>query len=88
MVGLRAGLLRRLRSNDEYREGKIGFIEPMLALALRKLHEGPPWSYELKSDGYRALGLKDNGRARLLSRNGMDFTKRFASIARALEGAS
>jgi bifunctional non-homologous end joining protein LigD len=47
--------------------------------------EGPAWTNELKFDGYRALGLKAAGRVRLLSRNGKDFTKRFASVARALE---
>jgi hypothetical protein len=63
----------------------VGFIEPMLALAVTKLPEGPAWAYELKFDGYRALGLKASGRVRILSRNGKDFTKRFASIASALE---
>jgi bifunctional non-homologous end joining protein LigD len=58
-------------------------VEPMLALAVTKLPEGPAWTYELKFDGYRALGLKANGKVRLLSRNGKDFTRRFASIARA-----
>jgi bifunctional non-homologous end joining protein LigD len=53
----------------------------MLALAVSKLPEGPAWSYELKFDGYRALALKTDGRIKLLSRNGKDFTKRFASIA-------
>ena len=63
-------------------KGRVGFIEPMLALAVTKLPEGPAWAYELKFDGYRSLGLKTDGRVRLLSRNGKDFTKRFASIAR------
>jgi bifunctional non-homologous end joining protein LigD len=54
----------------------------VLALAVTKLPEGPAWAYELKFDGYRALGLKANGRVQLLSRNGKDFTRRFASIAR------
>ena len=61
------------------------FIEPMLALAVTKLPEGPAWAFELKFDGYRALGVKANGTIQLLSRNGKDFTKRFASIARAME---
>jgi len=30
-------------------KAKIGFIEPMLALAVTKLPEGPGWSYELQS---------------------------------------
>jgi ATP-dependent DNA ligase len=66
-------------------KGKVGFIEPMLAAAVTKLPEGPAWTYELKFDGYRALGVKANGTVRLLSRNGKDFSKRFASIARAIE---
>jgi DNA ligase D-like protein (predicted ligase) len=65
--------------------GKIRFIEPMLSVAVTKLPEGPSWTYELKFDGYRALGVKANGQVRLLSRNGKDLTKRFTSIAHALE---
>jgi bifunctional non-homologous end joining protein LigD len=63
----------------------VGFVAPMLALAVTKLPEGPAWTYELKFDGYRAIGVKTTGRIQLLSRNGKDFTRRFASIARALE---
>jgi hypothetical protein len=41
-------------------------------LAVTKLLEEPGWSYELKFEGYRALGVKANGKVRLLSRNGKD----------------
>lgn len=61
------------------------FIEPMLCLAVPALPNGPQWEYELKLDGYRAIGLKAHGRTLLLSRNGRDFTRRFQPIARALE---
>ena len=61
------------------------FVEPMLSLAVATLPEGPEWLYEVKFDGYRALGLKTDGRAQVFSRNGRNFTARFASIARALE---
>jgi len=57
----------------------------MLAVAVTKLPEGAAWSYELKFDGYRAIGLNAAGQVRLFSHNGKDFTRRFASIARALE---
>ena len=34
------------------------FVEPMLCLAVDKLPEGPAWQYELKLDGYRAIGVR------------------------------
>jgi DNA ligase D-like protein (predicted ligase) len=61
------------------------FIEPMLCLAVSELPDGSQWEYELKLDGYRAIGLKARGRTLLLSRNGKDYTRRFQLLARALE---
>jgi DNA ligase D-like protein (predicted ligase) len=60
------------------------FVEPMQCLAVAKLPEGPDWEYEIKFDGYRALGLKTSGNVRVISRNENDFSGRFPSIARAL----
>jgi bifunctional non-homologous end joining protein LigD len=57
----------------------------MLCLAVAELPTGSQWEYELKLDGYRAIGLKARGRVQLLSRNGKDFTQRFRALARALE---
>ena len=70
---------------DQSKQIKARFIEPMLSLAVSKLPAGPAWSYELKFDGYRALGLKTENRIQLLSRNGKDFTRRFSPLAAALE---
>lgn len=39
-------------------KGRIGFVEPMLAVAVTKLPEGAAWAYELKFDGDSALGVK------------------------------
>jgi DNA ligase D-like protein (predicted ligase) len=70
-------------------QAKIKFaarlVEPMLCAPVKELPEGPAWEYELKLDGYRALGLKSGGRARLFSRNGKDFSSRFSSVTRALD---
>ena len=30
----------------------------MLCLAVEKLPEGPAWQYEVKLDGYRAIGVR------------------------------
>jgi DNA ligase D-like protein (predicted ligase) len=57
----------------------------MLCLAVKELPTGPEWSYELKLDGYRALGLKTAGHVRLFSRNGKDFSTRFPGVTRALD---
>jgi len=64
---------------------RAAFIEPMLCAPVKELPEGPGWEYELKLDGYRALGLKSEGHARLYSRNGKDFSVRFPSVTRALD---
>jgi len=57
------------------------FIEPMDCLPVSKLPEGSKWLWELKLDGYRAIGLKSAGGVRLYSRNSKPFDKKFAYIA-------
>jgi len=41
-------------------------------------------TYELKLDGYRALGIKTGGEVRLRSRNDKDFNRKYPGIAKAL----
>jgi bifunctional non-homologous end joining protein LigD len=57
---------------------------PMLATLTDELPSGPDWLFEVKWDGYRALGYVRAGEARLVSRNGNDLTGRFPAVARAL----
>lgn len=54
---------------------------------LATLVDTPPsgeWLYEIKFDGYRIMTRIDNGRVRLLSRNGHDWTRRMPRLAKAL----
>ncbi len=62
---------------------KIAFVEPMYALAVRKLPED--WLYEIKFDGYRCLAGNDAGGVSLWSRRGNDFTSQFPAIAKGCE---
>ena len=66
------------------RKIKAKFVDPMLLLPTQKLPEGEKWAYEIKLDGYRALGIKSDGRVNLRSRNDNDFSLRYPSIAKAL----
>ncbi|HEX6693513.1 MAG TPA: DNA ligase D [Longimicrobiales bacterium] len=45
--------------------------------------EGDGWLHEIKFDGYRMLTRVANGRARLWTRNGKEWTDRFPSIVQA-----
>jgi len=63
---------------------KAAFIEPMLLMRSAALPDGPEWLYELKLDGYRALGIRTGGKVQLRSRNDNDFNVRYPAIAAAL----
>jgi bifunctional non-homologous end joining protein LigD len=49
-----------------------------------KLPEGSDWTYEVKLDGYRAIGVKTSRETVLFSRNYKNFNKRFPQIAEAI----
>src|SRR5438105_15665895 len=56
------------------------FVEPMLLLRTDSLPSGEQWLYELKLDGYRAIGFKRNGDVSLRSRNDNDFNERYPAV--------
>ena len=56
------------------------FTEIMECLAVKKLPEGPQWSYEIKLDGYRVEVVKADGKLTLFSRKSTDLSERFPYI--------
>ena len=61
------------------------FIEPMECALVSQLPAGPDWSYEVKLDGYRAIGVKTSREAVIYSRNGKNFNNRYPHLAKALD---
>ncbi|CAN7666038.1 DNA ligase D [Rhizobium sp. LjRoot254] len=60
------------------------FIEPQLATLSAKPPIGKRWIHEVKFDGYRLIARIEAGRVKLLTRSGLDWTKRFGkSVAEA-----
>jgi DNA ligase D-like protein (predicted ligase) len=61
------------------------FIEPMECLPVPKLPEGPLWVYEVKLDGFRAIGVNPKqGNPTLLSRQDKSLDRKFPDVSKAL----
>ena len=60
-------------------------LAPQLATLASSVPAQGPWHYELKFDGYRLLARVDEGRARLFTRNGNDWTHKMKPLAAAIE---
>jgi bifunctional non-homologous end joining protein LigD len=60
---------------------------PMMAKLEAKVFDDKDWIYEHKLDGYRAIGYT-GGKARLISRNNIDFSKDYSKIVEQLENIS
>ena len=55
-------------------------LAPELATLVDEAPEGPDWFHEIKYDGYRLLCRIANGKARLYTRAGNDWTSKFGSL--------
>lgn len=53
------------------------FVEPTLATLLAAPPAGERWIHEIKFDGYRLQARIEAGRVKLLTRSGLDWTRRF-----------
>jgi bifunctional non-homologous end joining protein LigD len=62
----------------------LPWLEPMAATLTAERFAGPEWTFERKLDGFRLLAYKDGPRVTLWSRNKLDLTESYPSVARAI----
>src|SRR5215831_17498155 len=60
------------------------FVAPCLATLSDRAPEGANWVHEIKFDGYRIQARLDRGKVKLLTRKGLDWTKKFPTVAAAI----
>ena len=82
----RAGLPKDLTSAlKKFPRATPGYVEPMKALLVKAPPTQEGWTFEIKWDGYRALGIKNGRNVQLFSRRARESTGDFPEIAEALE---
>ncbi len=83
-----------VKIEDEYssekktvKKTKLPFKECSVSLATvsKRIPRGKDWIFEIKYDGYRMLAFVENGKVKILSRNGVDYTKKFNKIVSSLK---
>lgn len=75
-------MLKLLRSAT--RTNMPAQLQPQLATLSKAIPGGDQWLHEIKLDGYRVLARLDEGHVTLMTRSGLDWTRRFPKIASAL----
>jgi bifunctional non-homologous end joining protein LigD len=59
-------------------------VKPMLATLVDEPFSRDSWLFEIKWDGYRAVGTKHNDDIELYSRNALDFTAKYPPVVEAM----
>jgi len=60
-------------------------VQPMLSTLVDKPFSGDNWLFEIKWDGYRAIGSKKGKDIQLYSRNGLDFIDKYSPVTEVLQ---
>jgi DNA ligase D-like protein (predicted ligase) len=63
------------------------WVAPQLTQLAETAPAGPQWLHEIKLDGFRMAARIEGGRARLLTRTGLDWTDKYPSVVAALAKA-
>jgi bifunctional non-homologous end joining protein LigD len=60
------------------------FVKPCLATLVAKAPDDKRWEHETKFDGYRIQARLDHGKVKLMTRKGLDWTRKFPGAAKAI----
>lgn len=69
---------------EKFRRNPFDKVEVQLAKLVHSIPLEGDWLYELKYDGYRIIAFVEANQARLITRNGNDFTRKFQAVASSL----
>jgi phosphatidylserine/phosphatidylglycerophosphate/cardiolipin synthase-like enzyme len=64
------------------------FVPFQLSQSVERPPSGAQWVHEIKLDGYRMAARIDNGRVKLLTRTGLDWTAKYPCAVEALSNLS
>ena len=67
-------------------ESLPAFVQPQLAMIADVPPSGNDWIHELKLDGYRIQARKSGNTVQMLTRTGLDWTHRMATVAHEIAG--
>ncbi|WP_124553356.1 DNA ligase D [Methylophilus methylotrophus] len=81
-IGISANLKKALKSMAKTRMPTA--YQPQLATLVTHAPEGEQWLSELKYDGYRALTQIHQGKVKMFSRNGHDWSAKWPALVKAL----
>jgi bifunctional non-homologous end joining protein LigD len=60
-------------------------VSPMNCTLIKEIFTGENWLFEVKLDGYRIVSFVSNGKARLQSRGGLNYTSKYPAIVEGLK---
>jgi bifunctional non-homologous end joining protein LigD len=78
--------MEEIAENKEKKIKKNPFdkVDVQLAKITNEIPKGDDWLFETKYDGYRIVAFIENNEAKLITRNGKDFTDHFKSVQKSL----
>src|SRR6266571_3338423 len=79
-LGTRRSGLKKLKA--PMRAVRAEDVAPMLAETREEPFSRAGWVFEVKLDGYRMRAVKEDGTARLITRNGNDYSAAFPELIR------